>query len=408
MAVRQPVGSNLTDDLTLGNVRVAVEPAVMERRRDFKIVHAAETSGGGLATYLSHVVKMQRDFFGAGSVTAILPESQSQFLKSMPGIEVLTFDDSVGRMRNSFRLARKLKEYAGSVRPNVIHLHSTFAGAVLRPMLLKLRRKTKIIYCPHGWAFDRKMSGYAEYGAKLIERRLAPLCDAIVCISHHEVRAARKCGIPAEKLRLVRNGVPVTPPVPDVDPISVSWPAGKRRILFVGRFDRQKGVDVLLRALGELKDQVFACIIGDSVVDHLPIRADATNVRFCGWLSPPQIEAYYKSADVVVVPSRWEGFGLVAAEAMRAGLPVIASDVGGLKEIVDDGVTGVLFPTDDVNALVRTISTLTDAQLRAMGRAGKERFLREFTMERTHRELCDLYFSEENVLFGAPCGVLDR
>jgi glycosyltransferase involved in cell wall biosynthesis len=246
------------------------------------------------------------------------------------------------------------------------------------------------------------MSAYAEYGAKWIERSLAPFCDAIVCISHHEVFAARSCGIPADKLILVRNGVPLTAPAPDVDPVSITWPAGKRRILFVGRFDVQKGVDVLLRACARLKDLVFACIVGDSVVDHLSNYSASDNVRLLGWLSEPQIEAYYESADVVVIPSRWEGFGLVAAEAMRAGLPVIASNVGGLKEIVDDGVTGVLIPPDDDEALTNVLRDLSDAQLRAMGRAGKERFVREFTMERTHRELCNLYFAEARSEFGAP------
>jgi glycosyltransferase involved in cell wall biosynthesis len=368
----------------------------------FRIVHAAETSGGGLATYIGHLIKMQRDFFGPGCITAILPESQSQFMRSVPGVEVLTFDDSAGRVVNAFRLARRLKEFVNGGQPNVVHLHSTFAGAVLRPMLLKLKSKTKIIYCPHGWAFDRKMSSYAQYGAKWIERKLAPLCHAIVCISYHEVRAARQCGIAPEKLVLVRNGVPMVAPTPAIDPASIAWPEGKRRILFVGRFDRQKGVDVLLRAVSELKDQVFACIVGDSVVDNLPVASDAENVRLCGWLSPAQLEAYYQSADVVVIPSRWEGFGLVAAEAMRAGLPVIASNVGGLTEIVDDGVTGILIPTDDEKVLVQTLRDLTDAHLRAMGKAGRERFLRDFTMERTHREICELYFKSEDAAFGAP------
>ncbi len=371
-------------------------------RRAFRIVHAAETSGGGLATYLGHLLTMQRELFGPGCITAILPKSQSQFLDSLNGIDVLTFDDSAGRMRNAFRLARRLREYASGGQPDVVHLHSTFAGAVLRPMLRGLRRRSKIIYCPHGWAFDRRMSTYAEYGAKWIERSLAPFCDAIVCISHHEVFAARRCGIPADKLILVRNGVPLTPPAPEVDPASIIWPPGKRRILFVGRFDVQKGVDVLLRACVNLKDRVFACIVGDSVVDHLAHYANADNVRLLGWLTAPQIEAYYRSADAVVIPSRWEGFGLVAAEAMRAGLPVIASNVGGLKEIVDDGVTGVLIPADDDKALTDVLRDLSDAQLRAMGRAGKERFVREFTMERTHRELCDLYFAAERQEFGAP------
>jgi glycosyltransferase involved in cell wall biosynthesis len=368
-----------------------------KRSRPFKIVHAAETSGGGIATYLGHLLTMQREHFGAGNIAAVLPISQSHFIQAPAGVEIITFDDRAGRMSNSLRLARRLRAYISSESPDVVHLHSTFAGAVLRPMLLSLRTNARIIYCPHGWAFDRRTSGYVQYGAKWVERRLAPLCDAIVCISHHEVRAARSSGIAANKLALVRNGVPVSAPAPSITPSSVEWPPGKLRILFVGRFDRQKGVDVLLRAMAELTESAFASIIGGAVVGDSSIDSVPQNVRVYGWLSPGHLEAFYESADVVVIPSRWEGFGLVAVEAMRAGLPVIASNVGGLSEIVDDGVTGVLIPPDDPSALVQALQSLDDSQLRGMGKAGRERFLRQFTMERTHRQLCDLYSASRDV-----------
>jgi glycosyltransferase involved in cell wall biosynthesis len=114
-----------------------------------------------------------------------------------------------------------------------------------------------------------------------------------------------------------------------------------------------------------------------------------------GWLPPAEIEAFYRSADVVVVPSRWEGFGLIAVEAMRAELPVIASRVGGLPEIVVDGETGVLIPPADKGALVRALRDLSDEKLAAMGRAGRQRFLRYFTLDRVHRQIAELYASAE-------------
>ncbi len=115
------------------------------------------------------------------------------------------------------------------------------------------------------------------------------------------------------------------------------------------------------------------------------------NARTTGWLSPSEIEAFYQSADIVVVPSRWEGFGLIAVEAMRAGLPVIASRVGGLPEIVEDGVTGLLIPPEDTAALVNALRDLSYERLSAMGRAGRERFQRHFTLDRVHRQITELY-----------------
>src|SRR4029453_10577437 len=101
--------------------------------------------------------------------------------------------------------------------------------------------------------------------------------------------------------------------------VGAHWPYGKRRVLFVGRFDRQKGIDVLLDALPELQDSAFCYLVGDRVLNNGPVPAMPANARTTGWLTAAEIESFYKSADVVVVPSRWEGLGLIGAEGMRAG-----------------------------------------------------------------------------------------
>jgi glycosyltransferase involved in cell wall biosynthesis len=106
----------------------------------------------------------------------------------------------------------------------------------------------------------------------------------------------------------------------------------------------------------------------------------------------------FRTADVLVMPSRWEGFGLIAAEAMRASLPVLAARVGGLPEVVADGETGVLFDAGDVDGIVDAIQRFETEDWQAMGEAGKARFERLFTMERVHNQLCQLYeFSAERV-----------
>jgi glycosyltransferase involved in cell wall biosynthesis len=190
-----------------------------------------------------------------------------------------------------------------------------------------------------------------------------------------------------DKLILVRNGLPRR--APEADPVSIEWPRGSRRLLFVGRFDRQKGIDILFDALRELGDDAFAIIAGDSL--RVSLGALPKNARYAGWLTPAQLEAYYRSAEVVVMPSRWEGFGLVAVEAMRAGLPVIASSVGGLTEIIEDGKTGVLVKPNDVAALVAALRGLDEQSLRVMGDAAYKRFLANFTIDDAFRSLCDLY-----------------
>jgi glycosyltransferase involved in cell wall biosynthesis len=219
------------------------------------------------------------------------------------------------------------------------------------------------------------------------ERLSAHWCEAIVCVSRHERLSAVQAGIPSEKLVVVQNGLPRQRP--EAEPLILDWPPDARRLLFVGRFDRQKGVDVLFEALRQLGDDAFAYIVGDSL--HTTLGALPPNARYAGWMTPSALESYYRSAEVIVMPSRWEGFPLVALEAMRAGLPIIASNVGGLPEIVEDGETGILIPPNDASALVNSIRSLAPERLKQMGLSAAERFSRSWTSEAAHRSLSELY-----------------
>jgi len=223
-----------------------------------------------------------------------------------------------------------------------------------------------------------------------LERALAPLCDVVVCISEHEMRIARQARIAPRVMAHIANGIPCNPPVAAARS-QPDWPADKRRLLFVGRFDRQKGVDILLEALRELRDSTFAYLVGSAVLNDGAALKLPDNVRTTGWLSAADLTAYYETADVLVAPSRWEGFGLTAVEAMRAGLPVIASRVGGLAEVVEHDVTGLLVEPNSSAALVSAIRSIGTESLKSMGEAGRHRFVERFTLDRMHSQLTALY-----------------
>jgi glycosyltransferase involved in cell wall biosynthesis len=121
------------------------------------------------------------------------------------------------------------------------------------------------------------------------------------------------------------------------------------------------------------------------------LNGDARHIEFLGWMDSAGVAAQINACDVVVMPSRWEGFGLVAVEAMRAGKAVWASAVGGLREVVEDGVTGRLFPVGDVAALRALLAQAERATLQRMGEAGRRRFLAHYTSDRTHARLLHLY-----------------
>jgi glycosyltransferase involved in cell wall biosynthesis len=195
------------------------------------------------------------------------------------------------------------------------------------------------------------------------------------------------------KRELEMNGVPanritVVHPIP----AALSEPCAQKLgaapdLLFVGQVIRGKGVDLMLRALSQLKGEWTATVVGSG--NHLEAcRALAQElgiseqVRFAGWVEHGQLERYYARARAVVVPSRWpEPFGMVGVEAMARGRAVIAFDTGGISDWLADGHTGLLVPPADVAAMVKAMQRLlTDQPLaEQLGRRGADRVKRDFS-----------------------------
>lgn len=361
-----------------------------------QVLHCAETIKGGIASYLRDLLICQARDFGPSAVAVVIPASQANELPVPPGLIVVTYPDRAGRARNAFSLGIVVARFVRRHQPKVVHAHSTFAGAVVRPLLAMMGQSSRVVYCPHGWAWDRSMGPVARKATQWVERELALLCSKVVCISEHDRHSALEAGLQPEQLHVVLNGVAEKAPLPRGN--VPAWPPGRKRLLFVGRFDQQKGADLFCTALRELGDEAFGVLAGGSVLYDTHGLALPDNAESVGWVSPSRLEALLRTADVLVMPSRWEGFGLTAAEAMRAGVPVLAARVGGLPEVVAHGETGLLFESGDVAGIVAAVRQHSCEEWRAMGQAGRARFEKLFTMERVHAQLCELYeFSTEPV-----------
>jgi len=142
------------------------------------------------------------------------------------------------------------------------------------------------------------------------------------------------------------------------------------------------------RHLGELIDlrMIGSAVVGEEKSLDLP-----QNVTLLGWMDRVQIDAQLDQADLVVIPSRWEAFGLVALEAMRASKPIVAFNIGALPELIEDGVTGILCPHVSVDGLIAGIKAATALDLGSAGKAGRARLLQYFDVKRTHAALTQLY-----------------
>ena len=169
----------------------------------------------------------------------------------------------------------------------------------------------------------------------------------------------------------------------------------KHMVLAIGQFIPRKGFDILLQAAASLPEDVGICIVGgEPTQEYLDLREKlrVRQVRFLGFQKKETLAKYYRGADVFVLPTREDIWGLVINEAMAFGLPVITTDkcVAGL-ELVEEGVNGYLIPVEDPHALADRISRVLEGDLRKMGQASLER-IRPYTIEsmaRVHREILE-------------------
>jgi glycosyltransferase involved in cell wall biosynthesis len=209
------------------------------------------------------------------------------------------------------------------------------------------------------------------------------------CVSH--------IGLPPEKLGVIYNGVqvPETSASPREARAKLGLPLDGQVIGTVSRLYLVKGIDFLIRALAQMDDAALA-IVGDGP-ERAALETLADTLGVAGrihWTGHRRdVPTLLPAFDLYVQPSLHEGMSNTILEAMAAGLPVVATAVGGTPEVVDDGVTGLLVPPRDPDALAGVIvRLLRDLDLRRkMGRAGQERVRRHFSLEQMVRQTQALY-----------------
>ncbi|WP_110656170.1 glycosyltransferase family 4 protein [Salinicola halimionae] len=356
-----------------------------------KIMHVCETVTGGIATYLNNVVGEQARRPEVEEVSVLLPSSQLDEINlgDIGGlnskIHLLGFGGD-GRLQRLRHLASRLRGAIGDARPDVVHVHSTFAGFLCRTLPISFHG-AKLIYQPHGVAFDpHRISGLKKHGIQWVEKALYQRTDGVVAISEYEQALLAQAGM-GDKSLLIKNCVRDTREV-------IGEGRKEDFYLFIGRFDRQKGFDHLYEFWGE--DRPPLKIVGGNVVDAEAGFADRDNMEFLGWLDNATLDGLIARAKALIVPSRWEGFGLVVLEAYRNGTPVICSNRGALPELVSHGETGFVFDFDDFAASLATVMTKFDeCDQQVMGQRCRDCYERDFSPTSMNAELMKLYQPHE-------------
>ena len=228
--------------------------------------------------------------------------------------------------------------------------------------------------------------------------------DALTAITEDCRQHALRAGAPKESIHLVFNGTDLRrfSPAPAPAGSRVGDPRFGPQMIFACRqlFPR-KGIRFLIEAAAKLTPrfpELQVVVAGDGFERPELIRLAESlgisdRVTFLGWVANSELPAYYRAACVSVIPSLEEGFGIPAAEAMGCEIPVVATDAGGLPEVVEHGVTGLIVPRGDSSALAEAIGSLLSDPARrlAMGITGRERALRYFDWDRSAEQFEQIY-----------------
>jgi len=314
--------------------------------------------------------------------------------------------DSLGRAPSPSADARAFATLAraiGRFRPHVVHTHMAKAGALGRAAAL-VRRVPVRVHTYHG----HTLHGYFSAGdrARMVfaERRLAAVSSALVAVSRRVAEDLQGAGVGRpDQYRILSPGL-------DLAPFTAGEPGGALRrrlrigstdpvIGFVARLVPVKRVDVLLESVATVLDRVptaHLVIAGDGpdmalVREARARRADlADRIHPVGWIH--DMARFYADVDLVVLTSENEGTPISLIEAGAAGLPVVASRVGGVPEVVDDGRTGLLVPSGDSVAFAAAVVRLIEApQLRARLGSEARRRSDRYSSERLADETLALY-----------------
>ncbi|MCT7975685.1 glycosyltransferase family 4 protein [Laspinema olomoucense] len=273
--------------------------------------------------------------------------------------------------------------------PDIVTTHSSKAGILGR--LSSSLNSVPCLFTAHGWAFTEGVPQPKRLLYRLLEQIAEPLASQIICVSEHDRTIGLAVGMNQRRLLTIHNGIP------DIHSSLLAKPGTGNpvRIVMIARFDAQKDHQTLLQACQALPE-VHLDLVGDgpkleetkALVQTLGL---ASRVNFLGFRQ--DVTDILAHAHIFALISHWEGFPLTTLEAMRAGLPVVVSDVGGAAEAVLDGETGYWVPRQNILTLRQRLSDLVEnADLRSkMGYASRQRYEAEYTFELMFQRTFEVY-----------------
>ncbi len=342
------------------------------------VLHVTQPTSGGVARFVLDLAAAQR---ADGWRVVVASPPDASFVEQLreSGVDHVAWDASRNPGLATAREARTLRALARDVRPDVAHLHSSKAGLAGR---VSLRGVAPLMFQPHAWSFEAA-TGFERAASLRWERLAARWANLVLCVSEAERDRGIASGIRG-RYQVVYNGIDLER-FPFVDASATG--AAKARLGFddaplvvcVGRLCRQKGQDALLAAWPRVTNAVGDArlvLVGDGPDRDALEAAAPPGVTFVGHRD--DIPAWLTAADVVAMPSRWEGMAYTVLEAMAVGRSIVAFDVDGVRESLGDA--GALVAQEDAHGLARAIV----ARLRDPALVARDAHAARVRVERSH------------------------
>ncbi len=352
------------------------------------IVTRGDVIGGASMHVLELAGEMQRRgcdvtiLLGPGDIVAQLAQQRGlpTIIEPLLLRQISPWQD----LRCLFRLSRLLRQW----RPDVLHLHSAKAGLLGR-IVAKLHH-VPVIYSVHGWSFSM-YQGIKARCFQWLERLLMPLTDQMVLVCQRDFDiASNLLGAKPTQLALVHNGIA------ECTTLTKNTDSSFCRLISVARFEDPKDQVTLLKAMTAVASKNWHLkLVGSGPTQKscrlLAQELGLEQVEFLGERS--DVAELLAQSDVFVLSSLSESLPVSVIEAMRAGLPVVATNVGGMAELVADGVNGYLVSPQDANSLGQCLNKLiAESGLRQrMGAEARSRFDQCFTLQQNGTRLLTLY-----------------
>lgn len=327
-----------------------------------KILHVTETLVAGVLAAVAALATKQSQL--GHDVTVVYSRKPT-----VPPPDELDkrFPPAVHRVEVPFRsrpssvwdLARAVRDLT-TTNVDVLHLHSTFAGMAGRLAPGVRGNVSTIVYSPHGWAFLRgDASALPNRTVLAIERALARQCDGLILVSESEAELTR-AHIPGVPSYVLVNGIPV-----ENLPVGKGSNESRPVIVATGRIMEQKAPDRFADVARVLEGRARFVWVGDGSAEERVRWLGDAPVQVTGWLPHHEVVQQLATADVFLFPTRWEGMPIALMEAQAIGVPSVATDIVGNRDVIVDGETGTLCA--DIDDLVIAVTKLVD-DVEARGR----------------------------------------